>query len=661
MHKTILSRIFLIICVLGWSVSETEGARGTGDSEPSGNGQQISAAAMDSLLEAATRELNAQRAVMLAEEALNTPMGIGMDLQKARAHHLAGLAWKLYGVPGKSLDRLEVALIMYRKLRMPHQEHVVLRDLAETYRAAFQHVRALEHLDTSLEYFRSLKDMEQLAYTYDRKGAVYFELLFDHPEFHLLDSISKGDPKAFQNNLPRFQELNQIYLNAKNNIDSAVVLAGQLNLIPVVISSGILKAAMYYLEQNVATAIRSYEHMIGIIERSGHVRELPLALINQARVYGVYRLNKPEKAITIARKALDLAIQYDIPIYEYLAYEVLHNNYLALGDYKMAYELLNKLRDLYARLEFDKMKMVVATQDFEVKLKEGEFEIRQRIILQHIVLLVSGIVVVFLSVIVMVIFLSKQKKNALLSELKQKNELVITQNEELQMVNAQKDRLISIIAHDLRNPFNSILGFSELLQEEVHSIEPADIRRYAGLIRSSAQQTLQLLTSLLEWSRFHEGRMDFSPEKQSLRSIVLEALQILLFQSKQKNINIHLEISGELIVMVDRTMVVTVLRNLISNALKFTHPGGDIWLEAKETKGEIQMEVRDNGNGMIASRLENLFKIDSWVTTPGTQGEMGSGFGLILTKEFIEKHQGRVWAESEENKGTSFFFSLPGA
>ena len=228
----------------------------------------------------------------------------------------------------------------------------------------------------------------------------------------------------------------------------------------------------------------------------------------------------------------------------------------------------------------------------------------------------------------------------------------------LREINAQKDKFFSIIAHDLKSPFNAILGFSDLLLDQVDEKDYAGIEEYAAMIKQASQRTLDLLMNLLEWSRAQTGRMLFDPANFELVSFIEE--NILLFDAiaDQKAIAIHTVFPDEITVFADKAMVGTALRNLISNAIKFTRQGGEINISAEKKSKEILIQVADNGIGIAPGRLERLFRIDESDSTSGTNNEKGTGLGLILCKEFVENHGGKIWAESEEGKGSAFYFTL---
>jgi len=223
--------------------------------------------------------------------------------------------------------------------------------------------------------------------------------------------------------------------------------------------------------------------------------------------------------------------------------------------------------------------------------------------------------------------------------------------------NAIKDKFFSIIAHDLKSPFNSILGFSDILKEEVKQLDTSTIEDYASMINTSAHQTYNLLEELLNWSRLQQGQMPFNPTNIVLREVVKEVVALLAENANQKNIALINHISGDLIVKADENMLKTMIRNLVSNAIKFTSTGGKVELQASEGKENIEVSASDNGTGLKQEELEQIFKMG--YTTYGTSNEKGTGLGLFLCKEFVEKHGGKIWAESEFGKGSTFKFTLP--
>jgi len=239
-------------------------------------------------------------------------------------------------------------------------------------------------------------------------------------------------------------------------------------------------------------------------------------------------------------------------------------------------------------------------------------------------------------------------------------EQIIKENEiRLKELNATKDKLFSIIAHDLRSPFSAILGFSKLLIDNTEDFEAAETEKYLGIINSSAKNTLILLDNLLNWAKSQTGQLIYKSEKINLSSTFRDLLEISNSIAKIKNISLNYIQTDDIEVYADVNMLNIVLRNLIFNAIKFTNSNGEIVIYAVKNQNNIEITISDNGVGMNEETRNKLFKIDSIIKTAGTADEKGSGLGLILCKEFIEKQGGEIWVESELGKGSDFKFTLP--
>jgi signal transduction histidine kinase/ligand-binding sensor domain-containing protein len=237
--------------------------------------------------------------------------------------------------------------------------------------------------------------------------------------------------------------------------------------------------------------------------------------------------------------------------------------------------------------------------------------------------------------------------------------LVAIKTDELNELNSSKDKFFSIIAHDLKNPFNTIIGFSEILKEEIRSGDPERNLEYASLINTSAVQTLRLLENLLDWANSQTGKILFKPEPINLSGLLNEELGMLNDMAARKSIELKSSISDKLLIQADKNMIKTILRNLISNAIKFTHKNGIVEVNAIISDRNAEISVSDNGIGMTKETMARIFRIDASPSTRGTENEKGTGLGLFLCKEFIEKHGGKIFVESESGKGSIFRFTLP--
>ncbi|HEY3369797.1 MAG TPA: two-component regulator propeller domain-containing protein [Prolixibacteraceae bacterium] len=245
-------------------------------------------------------------------------------------------------------------------------------------------------------------------------------------------------------------------------------------------------------------------------------------------------------------------------------------------------------------------------------------------------------------------------------ELSAQKESLVEMNNELHDLNATKDKFFSIIAHDIKNPFNAILGFTNLLEQNFSEWTDEMKLEIISLVHSSSKNLYQLLDNLLQWSRSQRGIIEFNPEKTALKELLYKVIELMNGTAEAKNIELKVILpENELIILADRQMLDTILRNLIGNALKFTHTEGMVQVTAEAKDGFVLIKVADNGVGMSNEIKEKLFRIDVNYSSPGTQNEIGTGLGLILVKEFVEKHGGMIGVDSIEGKGSTFYFTLP--
>ncbi len=237
--------------------------------------------------------------------------------------------------------------------------------------------------------------------------------------------------------------------------------------------------------------------------------------------------------------------------------------------------------------------------------------------------------------------------------------LVEQRSKKLTEIVATNSKFISIIAHDLRSPFHTIMGILELIKESLNNENINEIQQYVEIACDSTLGTLTLLDNLLEWAVSQNNHNSFNPEKVNLHELVAEEIKSINTSAKQKQITLNHSIAPDLKVTADLDMVKTILRNLIGNAIKFTNSGGKIMISAQERKSFVEISVKDSGIGISEEAQRKIFKIDAFQSTAGTNNEKGTGLGLLLCKEFVELHSGNIRVESEPGKGSEFKFTLP--
>ncbi|MGM0531813.1 MAG: transporter substrate-binding domain-containing protein [Bacteroidota bacterium] len=261
-------------------------------------------------------------------------------------------------------------------------------------------------------------------------------------------------------------------------------------------------------------------------------------------------------------------------------------------------------------------------------------------------------------VLFIILFLSLWSRS-LKKNVKKKTRILQEKTASLEEINATKDKLFSVIAHDLKTPFNSILGLSGLLTEYLHEYDIAKLEYFSKNIHSTAKNTLNLLENLLCWAKSQTGEIKYKPEAINVEKIISETVNFFDASASVKNITLNHIQNYEIEVDADQNMFRLVLNNLISNAIKFTHPNGKIDVYSIYRQKEVEITVSDNGTGMDEAVRDNLFKTNANPSSKGTENEDGTGLGLILCKEFVEKNGGTIWVESELGIGSDFSFTIP--
>lgn len=351
------------------------------------------------------------------------------------------------------------------------------------------------------------------------------------------------------------------------------------------------------------------------------------------------------------------------------SYQYLSEIYQSLGKYREAMEYQKKLQAIQDTImNSEKSKLISALSiQYETERRENEIDhltverhYEKRI--QRFILIVFGLVMI-LTIVLYTRYRSKKKANHILWE---KNNLINQQKKQLESSHAElqvtltaKDKLFSIISHDLRGPFNAFLGLTEILYQESETISPDKIKLYSREIYLEAKTQFELLEKILTWSRLQIGKIDYQPEEISLFQTVKTIIFYLKTQADSKDIELINQTAIGSLVLADQNMLQSVLQNLISNAIKFSHPTHSIWVNSSDHEDGLLVSVRDTGTGISQEGLAKIFRIDGNYSTSGTADERGSGMGLVLCREMIERHGGKIWCESKLGDGSTFYFILP--
>jgi len=382
-----------------------------------------------------------------------------------------------------------------------------------------------------------------------------------------------------------------------------------------------------------------------------------------------YRQRNFNRAVANLQLALEAGRESDDHHAMSRSYEYLSECYEATGNFERALAYKNdffRMNELIQG-EKDEQQLVEIQNRFVVRKSEAEIakletdraqrdrELEEQKKFRNYLFLLVALCLI-IAILIFYFYLVQHRLNKRLTAAQDK---LNRQNIELQELNATKDKFFSIISHDLKGPLNSLTSFSSLLINHTESLSKEEIKMFAKDFDKSLKNLFSLLENLLEWSRSQTGNIEFTPESFDLGWLLLENMDLLKAQAQQKRITLINANEHSVFVRAHKNSISTVIRNLISNAVKFTPEDGRITLDLHQNGKDVIVSVTDTGVGMSEDIINKLFRIDSKHSTKGTANEKGTGLGLILCKEFVEKNGGRIWVKSTEGEGSVFNFSLP--
>jgi signal transduction histidine kinase len=425
---------------------------------------------------------------------------------------------------------------------------------------------------------------------------------------------------------------------------------------------------IYLMQSNANKAYDNYVVALDIIKDIKNAQGQLAALYNSV---GRYYLNEnnPERALANLRLANPLAQSSQNQELVQETYGLLSKAFKAVGDYKNAleYSELFKALDDFLQKEKNDRSILKMQSRYAINQKQSlidqlelnriqkEFELEEEKRFKNFLIIMVALIAIIL-LLIFTLFILQRKNN---SKLKAANLKVKAQNDELEDLNATKDKFFSIIGHDIKGPLNSLTSFSGLLMNHTSSLSTEEIQMLAQDLDKSLKNLFSLLENLLQWSRSQTGNIEFTAEEFDLTEMLNENKKLLERQAENKSIGIEVKNTKPVKAKAHPNSISTVIRNLLSNAIKFTEENGQIKMGIVEEKNYYVVKIADNGVGMPKDVANKIFRIDTKHSTQGTAKEKGTGLGLILCKEFVEKNGGEIWVKSEEGKGTIFSFSIP--
>ncbi len=431
---------------------------------------------------------------------------------------------------------------------------------------------------------------------------------------------------------------------------------------------------IYHKQKHYNRALKNYQKALATSASLNNTFTKTLLLNNLVQLY--LDLQEPAIAYSYLQKEEEILNNYYNSTVLQGFYKNLSAYYKSIRDYGNAYKYL-KIASAYQdtsrkKNAYDKILGMQKSYDSQIMeyqirtLKQNQLIKQLKLKKGRIRVLELGIFSILLFVLVLFTVWAFKRLKRLKNELDLRNKSLEEANirlfeteKELKTLNQTKDKFFSIIAHDLINPFQPILGLSELLVTDLERLSDEDIKKYASLIKDSAMRLFNLLSNLLKWTQAQTGRLNYDPENIYLSELVNEILSFYKENARLKSIHLLNHIDKNILVYADRELVSAIIRNLVSNAIKFTNTNGYVKIDAVVKKDFVEVSVEDNGTGIDPVRLEKIFSLESAISTRGTQNEEGTGLGLILCKEFVEKNGGKIHVSSRKDKGTVFYFTLP--
>ncbi len=408
--------------------------------------------------------------------------------------------------------------------------------------------------------------------------------------------------------------------------------------------------------------------IIKSLDTSILIRAKKVFVANQGRIAALN--HQYRKAIQFFQRAYWLAQQSGVFNQQISLTRKTIEAYLALNEP----ELANKYAELYFELKdsmwssvhdmqiqslkkrYESEKEERHSQMLEKKLMESDLKLKN---LRTKQIALGGMVIVLIVSLIVVLRNVRIRKEAL-REIEAMNKLIKNKNSELNSLNATKDRFFSILAHDLKNPFSTILGYSSLLSKDWENYTEEERKDFANILNESTYNTFQLLQNLLTWSRSQSGKLPCNPQKVEMAGIIYEVIGLVDAMARKKQIEIKIDIENECTVFADDNMMRQLLLNLLTNAIKFSARKSEVELYGSCKSDQwTEIIVKDYGMGMSEEQIQQAFRLDSKIHMKGTEGEEGTGLGLILVKEFTERLNGTIEVESKEGQGSSFILKLP--
>jgi signal transduction histidine kinase len=548
---------------------------------------------------------------------------------EARIYSKIGGVKYLIGEYDSSLENFVIALNKWRTEKNKQGIATGLNNIALIYNILDNYKEALDYHKNSTFLCKEIEDSSLLALNYFNMSLVYLNM-------HEYDSAI-------------------IYANHCLKINSDIKNTNEL------LKLNSLKGNIYFEKEEYQKARKLFLNVIGD-KTHNNKWELSYALAGMSAVEqktGNYKssINYGIQGLTIAK---EIKAGWDIQNIS----KILSDSYALSGDYENAYKLYKNYK-LYSDSLFTNNKekkinyLNLKQKDFEYITLSHKNEVQyDQIQKRENQILLATLIALFVAILAIIFFRNSYVNSKLNHQLRIKNFEIGKKNKELIKLNATKDTFFKIIGHDLKNPLCTVVSFTDMLQNNFHSFTDAEKLEYISLSKTSAANSIELLDNLLEWTKSQSGIYNINPVNTSFKKLVTNITDKHKNSFAEKNLNLIIDINESISGILDINLTSVVIRNLITNAIKFTNNNGTITVKAEIINSKVVISVIDNGIGMNSEKISGLFNIENNRSTSGTNQEKGMGIGLILCKELMEKQNGIIWAKSIPGKGSEFSIKI---
>ncbi len=571
---------------------------------------------------------------------------------EAKANNFIGVIYLNYLFDYKtSIPYYYKALSISEQINDSIQIAYSYNNLGDVYYFIKNNHSALEYGRKSLKIFTELKDSVGILYSLTNVGQALLEteqydeaLNIFKQQIKLANSYNYPSRKAYaQYQIANIYQQVDSFNIAIDYYESALQISEAIGDIKLKSECLNELARLEYKKDDYQAAIELYNRSLEISKGYNYIYSQIINNLGLALVYS--KLNDAEKGLSYLKEAKRLTNKIDYPLYIFELFETEISFYKNIDDtenlIKAYREFVNSFEKRLSDYDNNTIEIIQNSIEdqktmlrYEYDLKESNKDKIYLIIIMSLMIIIIGITVY-------------------------RNKTILKLNKKLQESNNTKNRLFSIVSHDLRSPFNSAIGFSDLLLLELESQKDSNSYKYAKTLNRTLENTLNLINNLLSWAKANRDKFEIKLERIKLVDIIEEVIEIKSTEIEAKRLNISIDDNFSAEAMVDRGSIFTILINLISNAIKFTPTQGKISVLFKNEKERLIINIKDTGVGMSENQLSKLFDIQNSRSTLGTNDESGTGLGLIITKELIEQNKGTIEIKSKLNEGTTFEISFP--